>query len=315
MTFNEINNQGAAPIAHHMLQEGGVLLKEADNAEELMYQSSVNELIASAKAVKACHEIDPDAMIGCMIAFCPLYANTCNPQDQMEKTWADHKRYWYCDVHAKGRIPQYMFRYWERMGFDVPVSDEEKTVLKQGIVDYIGFSYYMSFAVTARDSNPDFNFYEPGIPGVGDGREPDYVPNPYLKSSDWGWPIDPLGLRYALNWFYERYDQPVMIVENGFGAYDKVLEDGSIDDSYRIDYLRAHIEQMKKAVEYDGVDLMGYTPWGCIDVVSFTTGELAKRYGFIYVDLNDDGSGSGERYHKKSFDWYKNVIATNGEEL
>ena len=141
------------------------------------------------------------------------------------------------------------------------------------------------------------------------------MPNPYVKVSDWGWAIDPVGLRYALNALYERYELPMFIVENGLGAYDKLEDDKSCDDSYRIDYLRAHIEQMKKAVEYDGVELMGYTPWGCIDVVSFTTGELAKRYGFIYVDLNDDGSGSGERYRKKSFDWYKKVIASNGEVL
>ena len=141
------------------------------------------------------------------------------------------------------------------------------------------------------------------------------MPNPYVKASDWGWQIDPVGLRYALATLYERYEKPLFIVENGFGAIDKLQSDHTCDDSYRIDYLRAHIEEMKKAVELDGVDLLGYTPWGCIDVVSFTTGELRKRYGFIYVDRNDDGSGTGNRYKKKSFDWYKQVIATNGEDL
>ena len=141
------------------------------------------------------------------------------------------------------------------------------------------------------------------------------VPNPYVKASDWGWQIDPVGLRYSLNTLYERYEKPLFIVENGFGAIDELKPDHTCDDSYRIDYLRAHIEEMKKAVELDGVDLMGYTPWGCIDVVSFTTGELRKRYGFIYVDRNDDGSGTGNRYKKKSFNWYKQVIATNGEDL
>lgn len=141
------------------------------------------------------------------------------------------------------------------------------------------------------------------------------VPNPYVKASDWGWQIDPVGLRYALCELYERYQKPLFIVENGFGAYDKMEEDGSINDDYRIDYLRAHIEEMKKAVTYDGVDLMGYTPWGCIDCVSFTTGQYSKRYGFIYVNKHDDGTGDMSRSRKKSFDWYKEVIASNGEKL
>ena len=230
----------------------------------------------------------------------------------MEKTWADHKRYWYCDVHAKGRVPEYMFRYWDRMGFDIDLSEDEIETLKKGIVDYIGFSYYMSFAVAARDDNPEFNFYEAGIPGVGEAG--DVVPNEYLKVTDWGWPIDPLGLRYGLNWFQERYDQPLMIVENGFGAYDKVGEDGMVDDSYRIDYLREHIRQMREAV-LDGVDVMGYTPWGCIDLVSASTGEMAKRYGFIYVNKFDDGTGDLTRERKDSFYWYKKVIASNGDDL
>lgn len=148
-----------------------------------------------------------------------------------------------------------------------------------------------------------------------DGRNVHTVRNTYLEASDWGWQIDPVGLRYALNLMYERYEKPLFIAENGLGALDVLSEDGTCDDSYRIEYLKAHIEEMIKAVEYDGVDLMGYTPWGCIDVVSFTTGELRKRYGFIYVDKNDDGSGSGKRFKKKSFEWYKRVIATNGESL
>lgn len=173
-------------------------------------------------------------------------------------------------------------------------------------MDYVGFSYYMTNTVKADAETTEAN--------VAGGNQHS-VPNPYVKVSDWGWAIDPVGLRYALNVLYERYEKPLFIVENGLGAYDKLEADKTCDDSYRIAYLRAHIEQMKKAVEQDGVDLMGYTPWGCIDVVSFTTGELAKKYGFIYVDLNDDGSGSGERYRKKSFDWYKKVIASNGETL
>ena len=231
----------------------------------------------------------------------------------MEKIWADHKRYWYCDVHAKGRVPEYMFRYWDRMGFDIDLSEDEIETLKKGIVDYIGFSYYMSFAVAARDDNPEFNFYEAGIPGVGEAG--DVVPNEYLKVTDWGWPIDPLGLRYGLNWFQERYDQPLMIVENGFGAYDKREADGSVDDSNRIDYLRSHIAAMIDAVNKDGVDLLGYTMWAPIDIVSASSGEMDKRYGFIYVDKNNAGEGTLARSRKKSFYWYKQVIESNGEDL
>ena len=312
MTFNEINNQGACPIPHHILQEGAVLVKEGDNAEELMYQASVNELIASAKAVKAGHEIDPDAMIGCMIAFVPLYAKTCDPKDQYTKTVGDHKRYWYADVHCKGRIPTYMFRYWERMGFDIAVSDEEKKVLTEGIVDYIGTSYYMSFAVKWQ-GDEDFNFYEGGIPG--EGGEGNICENEFVKASDWGWPIDPLGLRYGLNWFQDRYDQPIIIVENGFGAYDKIEEDGTINDSYRIDYLRQHIAAMIDAVVLDGCNVLGYTMWSPIDIVSASTGEMDKRYGLIYVDKNNAGEGTLDRGRKASFEWYKHVIETNGADL
>ena len=182
----------------------------------------------------------------------------------------------------------------------------DEAILAEGTVDYIGFSYYMSNAVRS-----DVEVKNDGVSG-GNAHT---VPNPYVKASDWGWQIDPVGLRYSLNTLYERYEKPLFIVENGFGAIDELKPDHTCDDGYRIDYLRAHIKEMKKAVELDGVDLLGYTPWGCIDVVSFTTGELRKRYGFIYVDRNDDGTGTGNRYKKKSFDWYKKVIATNGEDL
>lgn len=305
MTFNEINNQSAAPNAHNLIQEGGILLKDGDNAEEMMYQSSINELVASAEAVQVGHEIDPDNKIGCMIAMCPIYAKSCNPEDFIEMEKANQKRYWYADVQAKGFVPEYMYKYWDRMGFDVKVTDEEKAELAKGTVDYIGWSYYMSFATAARKDNPHYNFYE----------DKDKVDNPYLKKSDWGWPIDPLGLRYALNWFEDRYHKPQMIVENGFGAYDKKEADGSVNDDYRIDYLREHIRAMKAAVDEDGVDLLGYTMWSPIDIVSASTGEYDKRYGFIYVNRNNKGEGDFSRSKKKSFYWYKKVIASNGEDL
>ena len=224
----------------------------------------------------------------------------------IEEVESMRERFLFSDVMCRGHYGRYMYKEWEREGTAPVMEEGDDAILAAGTVDYIGFSYYMTNTVKAKTESTGASIV---------GGNAHSVANPYVKVSDWGWAIDPVGLRFALNSMYERYEKPLFIVENGLGAYDQLMEDKSCDDSYRIDYLRAHIEQMKKAVEYDGVELMGYTPWGCIDVVSFTTGELAKRYGFIYVDLNDDGSGSGERYRKKSFDWYKEVIASNGEHL
>lgn len=306
MTINEINNQGARPNAHNLIQEGAVLTTDdnPDN-ERMMYQSSVYELVGSARAVKACHEIDPDAMIGCMIAYEPEYAVDCNPDNMIEMQEANHKRYWYADVHCRGFIPAYMYKYWERMGFDIQISEQDKQDLKEGCVDYIGFSYYMSKAVAKGENNPHYNFYE----------DRQIVNNPFLKKSDWGWPIDPKGLRYALNLLTDLYNKPLMIVENGLGAYDKKEADGTVNDQYRIDYLKAHIEAMKEAVDEDGVDLLGYQMWAPFDIVSASSGEYDKRYGFIYVNMNNKGEGDFSRSRKKSFYWYKHVIETNGEEL
>ena len=227
-----------------------------------------------------------------------------NPDDVMFAQKSMRERYVFTDVQLRGYYPSYVLNEWERRGFNIKMEDGDLDVLREGTCDYLGFSYYMTNAVKAEGGTGD------AISGF-EGS----VPNPYVKASDWGWQIDPVGLRYALCELYERYQKPLFIVENGFGAYDKVEDDGSINDDYRIDYLRAHIEEMKKAVTYDGVDLMGYTPWGCIDCVSFTTGQYSKRYGFIYVNKHDDGTGDMSRSRKKSFNWYKEVIASNGENL
>ena len=242
-----------------------------------------------------------------MMAMTPIYPYSCNPDDMLKAVGANHKRFWYLDVHARGIIPEYMKSFFKRQDYDLDLTQEDLEVLKQGCVDYIGFSYYMTNVVDSTVTKD--------VSKSTDGSSEHSVKNPYIKESDWGWAIDPEGLRYALNMFYERYEKPLFIVENGFGAIDVKEEDGSCHDPYRIDYLRAHIEEMKKAVEEDGVDLMGYTPWGCIDCVSFTTGEMKKRYGFIYVDKDNEGNGTLKRSKKKSFDWYKKVIASNGEEL
>ena len=306
MTFNEINNQSNTSVDIFGWTNSGIRYSQLENPKKALYQAAHNEMVAAALVVKKGHEINPDFKIGCMLGFVPFYPYSCDPEDIMQCVEAMHERYVFSDVMCRGHYGAYAYKEWEREGTAPVMEDGDLEILAQGTSDYVGFSYYMTNTVKAK--------VEQAGPSIVGGNAHS-VPNPYVKVSDWGWAIDPVGLRYALNTLYERYEKPMFIVENGLGAYDKLEADKSCDDSYRIDYLRAHIEQMKKAVEYDGVDLMGYTPWGCIDVVSFTTGELAKRYGFIYVDLNDDGSGSGERYHKKSFDWYKNVIATNGEEL
>lgn len=305
MTFNEINNQKNVSTPIFGWTCSGILYKEGENKEETMYQAVHHELVASALVVKKGHEISPYFKIGCMCSFVPIYPYSCNPEDMMLSVETMHNRFLFSDVHARGHYPKYALKEWERKGFNIKMNKNDVKILQEGTVDYIGFSYYMSAAVKSRAKETDDGF----------GGKTNEVPNPYVRSSDWGWQIDPEGLRYSLNLLYERYELPLFIVENGFGAIDVKEKDGSCNDDYRIDYLRAHIKEMKKAVEIDGVDLMGYTPWGCIDLVSFTTGEMKKRYGFIYVDKDNEGKGTLKRSRKKSFYWYKKVIESNGEEL
>lgn len=305
MTFNEINNQKNYKYPLFGYTCSGVIFSEEPNPEECMYQVVHHELVASALVVKKGHEINPDFQIGCMMAFVPLYPYSCHPEDIMFAALSMHDRYLFGDVHVRGEYPSYIFKEWERKGFHIEITEDDKELLKEGTVDYVGFSYYMSNAVksnTVAEGN--------GLDGF-----PGSVSNPFVKKSDWGWQIDPIGLRYSLNMLYERYQKPLFIVENGFGAVDELNPDGTISDDNRIAYLKAHIEELKKAVLEDGVDLMGYTPWGCIDCVSFTTGEMKKRYGFIYVDRDNEGKGTLERKKKKSFYWYQKVIETRGEEL
>ena len=303
MTFNEINNQKNFKYPLFGYTCSGVIFTENEKPEECMYQVVHHELVASALVVKHGHMINPDFKIGCMIACVPLYPYSCNPEDMMYSVEAMHDRYLFGDV--RGEYPSYIYREWERKGFHIHMENEDEAILKEGTVDYVGFSYYMTNAVKAGPTDEGNGL--DGFPGS--------VSNPYVKKSDWGWQIDPIGLRYSLNILYERYQKPLFIVENGFGAIDEITPEGTIEDDYRIAYLRAHIEEMKKAVILDGVNLLGYTPWGCIDCISFTTGEMKKRYGFIYVDRDNEGNGSMKRIRKKSFDWYRKVILSNGEEL
>ena len=307
MTFNEINNQMNFINDIYGWTNSGAHFGDYDSPEEAMYICGHHTLVASAKAVKIGKEINPDFKIGNMISMVPIYPFSCRPADQVLAQQQMHDRFFFCDVQCRGHYPAYALKLFERKGFNIDITEEDKKVLAEGTVDYIGFSYYMSNTV---DSNSIRD-----ISMTTDGSSKHSVKNPFIHETAWGWAIDPEGLRYTLNMFYERYEKPLFIVENGFGAIDVKEDDGSCHDPYRIDYLRAHIEEMKKAVQEDGVDLMGYTPWGCIDCVSFTTGEMKKRYGFIYVDRDNEGNGTLERSKKDSYDWYKKVIASNGEEL
>lgn len=305
MTFNEINNQASYADDWAPFTNSGIVYKKGENKEATMYQAAHYELVASAKAVEIGKKINPDFEIGCMIAMTPIYPYSCNPKDMMMALSGMQKRFWFADVHVRGEYPKYILKYLERKNIKLDITKEDQEILKKGCVDYIAFSYYMSFAVKATDDNPDYDYHE----------ETAKVDNPYIKKTDWGWAVDPEGLRWSLNWLYDRYQIPLFIVENGMGAYDKVEENGEIHDPYRIEYLKEHIKAMKKCVDEDGVDLMGYTPWGCIDLVSAGTGEMEKRYGFIYVDKDNQGNGTLERKKKDSFEWFKNVISSNGEVL
>ena len=305
MTFNEINNQATVDNDFFGWTNSGVLFSKFENKQAALYQSAHHQFVASALAVKKGHEINPAFKIGCMVAWIPCYPYSCNPNDMVTSVEAMHDKTYFADVQVRGHYPAYAKKLWERTNSAPVILEGDDKILAEGTVDYIGFSYYMSNTVKA-DAVSNSNQY---------GKAKNSVENPYIKVSDWGWSIDPVGLRYTLTTLYERYEIPLFIVENGFGAIDVKEADGSVKDDYRIEYLKAHLQQVKKAVEIDGVDLMGYTPWGCIDLVSATTGEMKKRYGFIYVDKNNDGSGTLVRSRKLSFYWYKKIIESNGETL
>ncbi|CAM4210223.1 aryl-phospho-beta-D-glucosidase BglA [Saccharibacillus endophyticus] len=308
MTFNEINNKMDVRNPLFLWTNSGVIVEEGENAREVMYRAGHHELLASALSVIKGKAINPDFLIGAMASHVPIYPFSSNPEDVMLAEESMRERYFFPDVQVRGYYPSYALKEFEREGISIPFEDGDAEILKRGTVDYLGFSYYMSTTVKSdMQDDTDGKVFNGGLANS--------VENPYIKSSDWGWAIDPTGLRYTLNRFYDRYQIPLFIVENGFGAVDNVEDDGSIHDPQRIDYLRSHIEAVKQAVLYDGVDLMGYTPWGIIDIVSFTTGEMKKRYGMIYVDRDNQGNGSMQRMKKDSFEWYRKVIESNGEEL
>ena len=300
LTFNEINM-----ILHLPFVGAGLYFEEGDNEEEVKYQAAHHQLVASALATKLAHDINPEFKIGCMLAAGNTYANTCAPEDVFKSIQKDRENYFFIDVQSRGYYPAYALKELERKGISLKMEQEDEKILRENTVDFISFSYYSSRLTSA----------DPEISATTEGNVFATLKNPYLKASEWGWQIDPLGLRITMNSLYDRYQKPLFIVENGLGAVDTPDENGEINDDYRIEYLRQHIKAMKDAVELDGVDLWGYTSWGCIDLVSASTGEMKKRYGYIYVDKNNDGSGTLKRSKKKSFNWYKQVIASNGENL
>ena len=303
ITFNEINM-----ILHLPFMGAGLQFEEGEDQQQAKYTSAHHELVASAWATKIAHEINPENMVGCMMAAGNYYPYSCMPEDVWAAMGKDRENLMFIDVQARGYYPSYALKFFEREHIQINMTEEDKKILSEHTVDFISFSYYSSRCITTQE-------------GVGEtiGNAFKGTKNPYLQSSEWGWQIDPLGLRTTMNTLYDRYQKPLFIVENGLGANDVFLDkekDGYyVEDDYRISYLKAHIQAFKDAVEIDGVDLLGYTPWGCIDLVSASTGEMAKRYGFIYVDRANDGTGSMKRYKKKSFYWYKDVIASNGENL
>ncbi len=303
LTFNEINM-----LLHLSFMGAGIVFEPGEDPEQVKYRAAHYEIVASAKAVKLAHEIMPDCMVGCMLAAGQFYPRTCSPSDVYAAMEADRDNYFFIDAQARGAYPVWAWKRMERAGVKLDCTDEDLAVMKEGTVDFISFSYYSSRCTT---TDPELLAKE----GADGNAVFASVKNPYLKASEWGWQIDPQGLRVTLNTLYDRYQKPLFIVENGLGANDVVEADGSIHDTYRIDYMRAHIQEMLKAVNEDGLPLMGYTMWGPIDLVSASTGEMKKRYGFIYVDKQNDGTGTLARSRKDSFFWYKQVIATNGEDL
>ena len=302
LTFNEINS-----IIHAPFMSGGIATAPDKLSKSDLYQAVHHELVASALATKIGHEINPDFQIGCMVLAMPTYPLTAHPDDVIAAMEAERQNYFFSDVHVRGTYPGYMKRYFRENGIVLDITPEDEEILKN-TVDFISFSYYMSSTQTADEAKK--------VKGAGNILGG--VMNPYLEASEWGWQIDPKGLGIVLNDFWDRYQKPLFIVENGLGAVDQLVtgEDGqpTVNDDYRINYLNDHLVQVAEAIA-DGVEVMGYTTWGCIDLVSASTAELKKRYGFIYVDRHDDGSGTLNRYKKKSFNWYKEVIATNGASL
>ena len=300
ITFNEINSLFIASVPWH---QAGIIYREDETPVDVMFQAAHYQLVASAMTVKAAHEINPECKVGNMILYNCCYPMTCRPEDQMLVHDKLLPIYYFSDVQCRGYYTNTCIAYQKRMKAQFDILEEDLETLKEGTVDFYTFSYYASMVEGI------------GVDNSANGNLLDGGKNPYLEQTEWGWQIDPLGLRISLNTIYDRYQLPLFIAENGIGAVDEIEEDGSILDTYRIDYLKKHIQALRDACEKDYVDCFGYAAWGPIDLISAGTGEMRKRYGFVYVDADDDGKGTFSRRRKKSFYWYKKVIESNGEKL
>ncbi|WP_238915722.1 family 1 glycosylhydrolase [Clostridium sp. YIM B02555] len=297
MTFNEINHAHTLPLIAAAIE-----VKEDESKLQDIYKASHNMLVASAKAVIMGHDINEEFKIGCMLSLSPIYPASCKPEDVFESYELRRRSLFYSDIQLLGEYPAYFNRIAKENNISIEMEAEDKEILKKGVCDYLGFSYYRS------------SLHEAGMKILGNTGGLLGKKNPYLKESKWGWPIDPLGLRYVCNELTDRYHKPLFIVENGLGTSDEIAEDGKIHDDERMEYLKEHVIMMKEAIE-DGANILGYTWWGPIDIVSAGTGEMKKRYGFVYVDRNNDGSGTLNRRRKESYNYYKQIIESNGENL
>lgn len=302
ITFNEVDS-----MIRHPYTTGGLVKDrfKGKNWDEVIFQAMHHQFVASAIATKICHEIIPDSKVGCMLTKLTYYPYTCKPEDVLRAQLKMRSIYCYTDVQVFGEYPAYLLSMFRKQGLNIKMEEGDLELIKENVVDFVSFSYYMSSCVAEDESGLN----------VTAGNTVLALKNPYLESSEWGWQLDPIGLRISLIDLYDRYRKPLFIVENGLGAKDElVIVDGvkTVVDDYRISYYEEHFKQMYKAIYEDGVELMGYTSWGCIDLISESTKQMSKRYGFVYVDADDYGNGSYERYKKKSFYWYKRVIETNG---
>ncbi|MEG0277078.1 MAG: family 1 glycosylhydrolase [Coprobacillus sp.] len=299
LPFNEFNAGRFAPW------DGVCLIQdEEENMNQSIFQCLHHQFIANARVVKMGHKLVPNSQIGGMIARFTTYPATCRPEDAMQSIHDDQYSNWfYTDIMARGKYPQYMERYFDMFNIHIEMEADDQDILKEGIVDFLSFSYYFSQVSTNSQT------WEKTAGNLIMANK-----NPYLETSEWGWQMDPIGLRVTLNQMYDRYELPLIVAENGLGTTDILEADGSVHDQYRIDYLKSHIEQMKEAI-IDGVEVLGYTMWGIIDIISCGPLTIDKRYGVIYVDLDNGGHGTGKRYLKDSYYWYQKCIQSHGEEL
>ena len=305
VTFNETNHMDPqsenSDLFTYMIT--GLKYSKLPNPKQMIATMSYHIILASVKAVALAHEIDKNNQVGCVFGLTAVYPRNCHPNNVMNAFLEMEKDYYQVDAMVQGKFPSYKIAEYEKLGIYLDITESDCEDFCKGTLDFIGINYYMS-NVARYEGDDD---QEETIFGN--------VQNPYLQTSDWGWAIDGVGLRYILNYTYHRYGLPLMITENGLGAVDRKDEHHHIADDYRIQYLQTHIKEMKKAIVEDHVECIGYLTWAPIDLVSLTTGEMKKRYGFIYVDKQDDGSGDLSRYKKKSFEWFQAIIKDNAKQL